>query len=681
MSWLQKLYQTYEAGILLDLPLEQRIMPISHTPQKAYINIVLDGAGQFLRASVLEKTQIVLPATESSAGRSNNEAPHALADKIQYVAKDYSSYGGRKKAYFDSYRQQLQSWCESRHSHPKVQAVYRYIENGTVVCDLIADGILLSETDHEGNVKILSEISSKLSEKWKKEKITPALYKELTKEKDENEDKYLFEQGDALICWSVEIANDPISDTWKDPTIQASWIAFDTQKRSSQGLCYCTGQNQILSNIHPAKIRGSSDKAKLISSNDNDGFTYRGKFLDETQACGIGFEVSQKAHNALSWLIKRQGFRNGDQAYVAWAVSGAAVPQPLAAIDDLLNLDEFDLEEINEPIQIVQRVDHGRNLGQAYARKLNQCMAGYSAKISPNEQITLLGIDSATTGRMGVIYYQELFRDTFFQRLETWHTQFAWRQRHSIEIRKDAGKKPISQTIWPICAPLPKDIAIAAYGENADDALKKKVVERILPCIVDQYPFPRDLLDQCVRKASNRNAYPSDKHWLWEKNLGIACALFKGYYQRPPNNQPRRDYAMALEEDRTDRDYLFGRLIAVAEYIEEFARIGDEKRPTAAARLMQRFADHPFETWRTIELSLQPYMQSLQGSHAGFLTNRLKDIDNISTLFQHDDYTSNAKLSGEFLLGYHCQRYRFKHKAESTANSEEAHDAHNESGE
>lgn len=97
MSWMQKLYQTYEAGVLLDLPLEQQLMPISHTPQNAHINIVLDGEGNFRRAAVLEKTQIVLPATESSASRSSGEAPHALADKIQYVAKDYATFGGKKK--------------------------------------------------------------------------------------------------------------------------------------------------------------------------------------------------------------------------------------------------------------------------------------------------------------------------------------------------------------------------------------------------------------------------------------------------------------------------------------------------------------------------------------------------------------------------------------------------------
>lgn len=669
MSWMQKLYQTYEAGVLLDLPLEQQLMPICHTPQNAHINIVLDAEGNFKRASVLDKIQIVLPATESSASRSSGEAPHALADKIQYVAKDYAAFGGKKKPYFESYRQQLRAWCESPYAHPKVQAVFRYIEKGTVVADLIAQQILFVETNTQGKDELL--------ERWKSDDTTPALFKTLPK------DKGVLDQGSALVCWSVEIpGGDLLSNTWKDPSIQASWIGFDTANSAEKSLCYTTGTEQALSNNHPAKIRHSGDKAKLISSNDSGGYTYRGKFLDGTQACGIGFEVSQKAHNALRWLINRQGFRNGDQVYVAWAVSGAAVPQPLAEIGLADDEFEFDLEEHNEPIVINVEIDHGRNLGQAYARKLNQYMAGYATKISPNEQIIIMGIDSATPGRMGVIFCREWLRDEFFERLSTWHNQLAWWQRHTRQLQSDNHKKPKTQVVWTICAPLPRDIAVAAYGENVDDNLKKKVVERLLTCIVDQTPLPNDLLELCVRKASNRVAYPSDKHWLWEKNLGIACALYKGYHQRTTEPKLRRDYAMALEENRPDRDYLFGRLLAIADYIEEIAlNISGEKRPTTAARLMQRFADRPFDTWRTIELSLQPYIQRLQVARTGFITNRQKDIQHIMCLIDHDDFISNKALSGEFLLGYHCQRHHYKHKPESTLNCADVHDATPESGE
>ncbi|WP_218142459.1 type I-C CRISPR-associated protein Cas8c/Csd1 [Nitrosomonas ureae] len=649
---MEKLYHTYEAGLLLDLPLEQRLMPTSHTLQNAHINIVIDGEGNFKRASVLEKTQIILPATESSASRSSGEAPHPLADKLQYVAKDYEDFGGKKKAYFEGYKKQLQTWCESEHAHDKVRAIYRYIEKGAVIRDLLANNIVFVDSD---NI-LLTQWNSDDGE-------APVLFKVLPKEKG------MLDQGSALVCWTVEKPSDPSADTWKDGTIQASWIAYDTLDSSSTGLCYITGQEQTLSTNHPAKIRHSGDKTKLISSNDTSGYTYRGRFLDDGQASAIGFDVSQKAHNALRWLISRQGFRNGDQAYVSWAVSGNSIPKPLTDAYSLLETDDFDLVIVEESDTLTPEapLNQGVNLGQTYAIQLRKYMAGYAAKLSPNEQIIIMGIDSATPGRMGIIYYRELFSHDFLKSLETWHSQFAWPQRHTKEIANTTGKKPKTQVIWPISSPVPMAIAKAAYGENVTDNLKKKVIERLIPCIIDGQPFPLDLVISCVRKATNRVGYASDAQWLWERNLGIACALYKGYHQRHPNLTQRRDYAMALEENYHSRDYLYGRLLAIAERIEDVAlNISGESRPTTAARLMQRFADRPFETWRTIELALQPYIQRLRVSRAGFLTNQLRELDNVQAMFKHDDFTRKAALSGEFLLGYHCQRQKFKTKTETT---------------
>ncbi len=122
---------------------------------------------------------------------------------------------------------------------------------------------------------------------------------------------------------------------------------------------------------------------------------------------------------------------------------------------------------------------------------------------------------------------------------------------------------------------------------------------------------------------------------------------------------------MALEEERTSRDYLYGRLLAVAERIEEIAlRAARENRPTTAARLMQRFADRPFSTWRTIELALQPYMLRLQRNRAGFLVDRKKELDAIQYAFSPDDFKSEKALSGEFLLGYHCQKQAWRKKSD-----------------
>jgi CRISPR-associated protein Csd1 len=658
MSWLARLYETYEAGVNLDLPEDKKLMPVSHTLQNAHINIVIDENGVFQRASVLEKPQVVIPATESSASRSSNEAPHSLADKLQYVAKDYSKFGGKKKPYFQSYEKQLSEWCNSTYSHKKAIAVHRYISQGQVIKDLVQHGILFLGEDN----KLLSYWPHKEDN----EHPAPQIFKvmpPLSKEKCTQQDKKEIEPGDALICWTVEEPGELDSTTWTDCSLQQSWIEYDAQAAKKIGVCYISGEKKPLAVNHPAKLRHTGDKAKLISANDSSGFTFRGRFTDSLQAAGVSFEVTQKAHNVLRWLISRQGHKNGDQFFVAWAVSGKSIPSPLEDSWTLLKeVPEAFVFVATEDEEIQQSViDHSRDLGQSFAHQFNKYLAGYRSQFEMNDQIVVMGLDSATPGRMGITYYRELMGSEFFHRLSDWHTQFSWFQRHTIDIPyKTAGKKPIHKTIWPVSAPVPRSIADAAYGDTlkSNTTLRKNLLERIMPCIIDGQSFPQDILHLAVKRASNRN---NCEHWEWERNLGITCSLYKGFYLRHPTPTKRRKYSMNLDESCNSRDYLYGRLLAIAERIEEVAlRLGGENRSTNAARLMQRFADRPFSTWRTIELSLQPYMQRLQGARGGFLTNRKKELDTVASSFDNEEFILDKPLTGEFLLGYHCQRLCYR---------------------
>jgi CRISPR-associated protein Csd1 len=92
-----------------------------------------------------------------------------------------------------------------------------------------------------------------------------------------------------------------------------------------------------------------------------------------------------------------------------------------------------------------------------------------------------------------------------------------------------------------------------------------------------------------------------------------------------------------------------------------------EDRQTNAARLMQRFADHPYSTWKTIELSLAPYKARLGGQSQ----KRQALIDKVHSMFgSPEDYIGDKKLSGEFLLGYHCQREALRQKTISINGNE-----------
>ena len=298
MSWIQKLYETYEHCKGHEPPGSVSLMPISHTPQQAHIEITLDANGNFKGASIVQKEETVIPATDKSAGRAGAAcAPHALCDKLQYCAKDYPNFGGKKSSFFKEYEEQLSTWCNSEFSHAKARAILTYVSYNGVVADLIREQILHIGTDE------------KLLTQWADGSDTPAIFRLLTAKEGERD------QGDAFIRWKVRDENNLEEATWKDATLQEAWGRFDASTKELKGVCMVTGDNEAsLTLNHPKRIRHAGDGAKLISANDDTGYTFRGRFTDKTgqQACGVSYAVSQKAHNALRWLIGRQAYRSGD---------------------------------------------------------------------------------------------------------------------------------------------------------------------------------------------------------------------------------------------------------------------------------------------------------------------------------------------------------------------------------
>jgi len=635
MGWLQRLVETYDACAGRPQFAHRPLPPLSHTPQQAHLEIVVNEHGRFQRARIVQKEETLVPATEESANRTGSRPPpHPLCDKIQYVAGDYRDHGGTRPSFHGEYIELLRAWCESAFSHPKARAVLTYVERGSTIKDLVEEKLLHVGTD------------GRLLTKWPDtaaKSSRPAIFGLLAATP--------FDQGAAFVRWQVEIPGGCEPAVWLDASLQEAWVRFNETRMNKRGLCMATGGNAVaLATSHPKRLRHPGDGAKLISANDASGFTFRGRFTDDTgeQACSVGYEASQKAHLALRWLIARQGARSGEQVVVAWAVGGEDIPDPLGDTFALFGLESPGPSPSEAPVDSTSATDEGGDAGQFYALALGRKIAGYRASLSPLANVVIMAIDSATPGRMAIRFYREFAGAEFLDRVEAWHRDFAWHQSFGKQ-RRFTG------------APAPSDIADAAYGHNVDERLRRACVERLLPCIVDRQPLPRDLVAATVRRVTRRSGLAK---WEWEKALGIACALFRGHQHQLKQG----NYAMALETDRTTRDYLFGRLLALAEHLEQRALyFGGEQRDTHAARLMQRFADHPCATWRQIDLALAPSRSRLRSRAPGYLHRIEQQIDEVIGHFRGSNFTDDRKLSGEFLLGYHCQRAELNQRKAAVA--------------
>ncbi|PZD95907.1 type I-C CRISPR-associated protein Cas8c/Csd1 [Paenibacillus sambharensis] len=627
MTWLAKLYQTYENNLEAVGKFKKRyngqeytLLPVSHTTQSAQIEVILDHNGNFRHAEVVDKSDAstLIPCTEASSNRTSAPVPHPLHDKLVYVAGDYRSYGGvvKKGDPHADYMRQLREWCDSPYGHDKVQCVYRYLMKGTLIADLVRQQILHVDENNS------------LIERWSSDRPgeKPKIYNVLAGD-----------QNAAFVRFAVEQIGELEHRLWRDESVQNSYIQYYMQKQNERDVCFVTGEMMPYADKHASRIRHSADMAKLISANDNSGFTFRGRFLTSRDAASISYEVSQKAHNALKWLVAKQGMTIDGRVFVVWGTKEEEIPDPFADTYGL-NRDEAS--------------DAGDATHEEFAQQVKRAIQGYRHNLDYQSDVNIMALDAATPGRMSVVYYRDMNKELFLNKLQEWHGSCYW--RHSYHL--DQEKKRIVFTGTPST----RDIAFAAYGSGASDTVVKGLLERMLPSILDGRKIPNDIVRNAVSRASNPI---SMERWEWEKTLSIACSLVN-------NTQwnEGKGFQVALDTNNINRDYLFGRMLAIADVLERTALGWEEKRATNAVRYMNAFAQRPARTWTVIQSNLQPY-QARMGMDAGFY-NRL--LDQVGSQLQPEDFTDKP-LGGLYLLGFYSQRqdlYTSKKDKEFKASSE-----------
>ena len=638
MSWMQKLYETYESCQSLVGEKEQEnrtpLMPIYHTTQQAQIEAVIDTDGRWRSARVLEDKKertTLIPCTEKSAARTSKPVPHPLFDNLTYLAGDYTKYRSLKEDRCSEYISQLSKWCSSPYAHPKVRAVLEYLKKGCLMEDLIREGVLYRDA------------SGSLPEKWEGEKGNePPIFRAATGD-----------PAGAFVRFQVVQAGgseDLHSRIWEDKSVWQSFIDYQNSLPADRDYCYVLGKELPVSMLSPKYIRRPGDNAKLISANDKDGFTYRGRFETPSQAFCIGRETTEKAHNALKWLIPRQAYVNGDQVILTWRTDGGKTLDPCKSSLDLL----YDLEG-GDPVI---------STGEDFAKRFRNALRGYGGRLTGGEQACILGLDSATPGRLSIFYYREMKEKDLLDRMELWHGSCCW--HFSSYPKNTGGFRPKERPVPFVGAPSPETIAQAAYGKQLNDKLKKSAVQRLLPCVGDGAKLPQDIMLCAARRASNPVALDDNDYG---NTLAVSCALIRKYYNDKENDQENdwknrkvkniKDYKerwkMALDTGETDRDYLFGRALAYAQKLESYAlSLMEEKRSTNAERMQAAFSQHPARAWRTLYQSLQPYLQKL-GPRGSRYQSELNKV--ISTIGMKN--FTNEPLNEIYLLGYSSQMDAF----------------------
>ena len=612
MSWMEQLVQTYDenerfAGRDGVDGMHALLSPVGHIMQNTQIEMTLNAKGELIHAEVIPKGQqpTLIPCTPDSASRTSSPSPHPLHDNLSYIARDYDKFvkKGSKdgKSPYLLYKELLGSWANSASVSPKVQAVYNYISNHDAIHDLIER-------------------------------------KKLTHPPKKNTLKY-------MVRFRVVIEGDDCPELWKDTQIQKEYQRFFRQyfsETKEQQLCYATGKILSPTDKHARGIRFPGDGAKIISSNDMDGLTFRGRFINGDECISIGYESSQKALNALSWLARNQGYcypqiSRDRRLFLAWGRCGKMPP---SVFDDTARLTRK-----RQPVSVARPSSM-----KGWAESLRNALAGYRHAFQQAEmsQVNVMILDAATKGRLSICYYSEMAGEDFIERIEKWHRLSCWRQ-HGCD--KEKGEPFVYFGV-----PAPKRIVEACHGENVGDAQMKFELERIFYAILQGNPLPVDMERMVLGRAVKRAV--SDDYYSWRRQIvEPACSIIVRRL-----NLVKEEYTVALDETKDDRSYLFGRMIAVADQMERATYSQEEmgSRTTNAMRYMEIFFSRPATTWKTLHKKLLPYQQKRE-MYGG---KERKLLSKIGSMFKEEDFLSDRPLDGRFLLGFYCQQYAMEQERE-----------------
>lgn len=627
------------------------LLPPFHTTVTAQIQVTLSADGKFLCASKVESEDklTIIPVTEKSGSRTSGKAPHPLCDNLKYLAGDYGRYVQDKKEnvgiYYELYMEGLEKWHCSPFSHEKVDAVWNYLKEGTLIRDLLKEKVLLQ--NEEGY----------LADGVKIEGV---------------------DQNIAFVRFIVRGKNgikfdQSCDECWKDSSLWDCFIRYYRSLEGKKELDYLTGEMQIPSYLHSKKIRNEGDGAKLISSNDESNFTFRGRFTAKEQAFAIGNETSQKMHNALKWIIRKQGRSFDTLTMVTWESDMKEMPLWEADTEMISSMATADIvqETGEENLQILfqDQLSDGWNEEQEEvvvsdgnpetAQQFYHALEGYKKQVENTSRMILLAFDAATTGRLSLAEFKTMRTSKYLDNIKKWHEQCGWIQwKYKDGYRKSYYGVPGVRDIADILYGLESKGRITIADKNGK-RLYAEVGRRLLPCIWDNRDIPYDLVMTAVNRASMPQAYK--ERYNWERVLSLACSFVKkNRYERK-----KEEWNVALDKKCGKRDYLYGRLLAVADRIEyrTYEKDKDTSRVTNAKRYMSTFSQRPFDTWKIIEENLQPYFNKLSIAERRYYENL---IDSICELFDVDAFQNNDRLDGLYLLGFHSQSYDLKYNKNKT---------------
>lgn len=189
---------------------------------------------------------------------------------------------------------------------------------------------------------------------------------------------------------------------------------------------------------------------------------------------------------------------------------------------------------------------------------------------------------------------------------------------------------------------------------EVDDKLLKQHMQRLFKCLIEKLPIPYDIVMALTAKASMPKSYNKKNR---EKILSVACAVIRKYYN---DKAQKEEWNMSLDKNKLNRDYLYGRLLAVFEKLEidamksRYGYTDNDIRETHADKLWNFYCAKPESGAANINGALRPYLKYLPDTRKNFYLGLIGEI--MGKIGETADKIRNKSLEPCYLMGYYDQR-------------------------
>lgn len=624
MSLFTALHQTYNYGLghgIVDNDNEDKslLLPLYHNSMKSngknILEIKLDKSSNLLGATFLNKDEIVIfPVTEESVSRSSGVSPHPLFDNFDYLIKNNSK---KSTAYLEG----LRSWLNYE-DIDFVRIFYDFINNDNAFSKIlemlygdykIKDNKNVEYVDKSGKKGKKTTVDfSKIYLSYKVENYIDLKDVSITENKELHE-KY------------IEYINCVLTNDGSLPKI----------------ICNISGKEDYLCLKHQPLIGSAKLISQITANNEN----YFGRFTSPDQTIKIGKTTSQKVmimakslldcKNTCRWL--------GGMTYaISWFS------------DDILNDSQFDISknikigkkffsELLDNEEEYSNNEIGYLIGGVESENIIKSFTNGKILFSLDSSYYFAIIDKISNGRVSVKYFNEIKNSDLIENIKHWQENYHW-----FGYSNDKGEFNYTPGL--------RRFIFAAYGIEREgrldidnDSFLTSQVSNIIASLIEGRKMPQNIIKALENNIKNRQKYK--KTWKEVKLCALSALRDKGGVN-----------SKMLDREKTDRSYLYGRLLALYESIESNTYSKDDSRITNAEKLWSSFINNPVTINFRLRTLVMPYRFKLKADEKKIklcekIDNEITIVSNlISDNYNHENPTYNKPLGPAFIFGYEGQK-------------------------